>query len=120
MYSLPVKHCKHTERWKAERERRGIFRFKQLTIMHLHVKIQLEGKASRARVTEIIILLKCLSHGKTQRLNLFPAFFLLATSSKMDFLQRGEKSCRLNLNEVAAGPVAVERVGWWRKGEVWE
>lgn len=42
-------------------------------------------------------------------------FFLLATSSKMDFLQRGEKSCRLNLNEVAAaGPVALWNglAGW--------
>ena len=28
-----------------------------------------EVKASSARVTEIIILLKCLSHGKLQRLN---------------------------------------------------
>lgn len=42
--------------------------------MHLHVKIQLEGKASRARVTEIIILLKCLSHGKLKGSILFPLF----------------------------------------------
>lgn len=60
MWSLPVKHSKQKMK-KKEISLRAIndYAFAR--------KNPIRGKASGARVTEIIILLKCLSHGKKAR-----------------------------------------------------